>query len=344
MMSMRSRCAAVLLAAVCCPITHAASSAQLVEGFYRDKVLSLIVGFPPAGANDVYVRAVARHIGKYIPGRPTVVVRHMPGAGSLIAANHLFNVAPKDGTVLGLVAPGIPLEGVLGGTNVKFKPSLFNWIGRIAPTPGVLFVMNTVPVKTIKDAMEREVVLAATGRSSPIAISPTVLNNVVGTKFKLILGYQGTAASMLAMERGEVEGHSTSWDAVKSTRGDWVRDGTIRILVQHALKRQSDLPNVPTSVELARTPTETQILRTVFNGAEVGRVILSSPGAPSGRVEALRRAFDRMVKDNDFGAELKAAQVELDPIPGEQLQSLVDEISNVSPEILARVKSIYPFN
>jgi tripartite-type tricarboxylate transporter receptor subunit TctC len=171
-----------------------------------------------------------------------------------------------------------------------------------------------------------------------------VLNNVVGTKFKLILGYQGTAASMLAMERGEVEGHSTSWDAVKSTRGDWVRDGTIRILVQHALKRQPDLPDVPTSVELARTPAETQILRTVFNGAEVGRVILSTPGVPLERVEALRRAFDRMVKDKDFIAELKAAQVDLDPIPGEELQSLVDEISNVSPEILARVKSIYPFN
>jgi tripartite-type tricarboxylate transporter receptor subunit TctC len=341
---MRSLCAAVLLAATCWLTTEPAFPADAIEGFYRDKALSMIVGFPPGGANDVYARAVARHIGKYIPGKPMVVVRHMPGAGSLVAANNVFNVAPKEGTVLALVAPGIPLEGALGAPNVKFKPSQFNWIGRIAPTPGALFVMNTVPVKSIKDAMEREIVLAATGRSSPISISPMVLNNVIGTRFKLILGYQGTAASMLAMERGEVEGHSTSWDAVKSTRGDWVRDGTIKILVQHALKRQPDLPDVPTSVELGRTPAERQILRVVFNGSEVGRAILSTPGVPAERVQALRRAFDRMVKDGDFIAELKAAQVDLDPVSGEELQSLIDEIGSVSPEMLERVKSIYPLN
>jgi tripartite-type tricarboxylate transporter receptor subunit TctC len=343
-MSMRSRCAAVLLAAACCLSTHAPSSAEPIEEFYRGKVLSLIVGFPPGGANDVYARSVARVMGKYIPGRPTVVVRHMPGAGSLVATNHIFNIAAKDGTVLGLVAPGIPLEGVLGAANVKFKPAEFNWIGRIAPTPGALFVMNTVPVKTIKDAMEREVVLAATGRSSPIAISPTVLNNVIGTKFKLVLGYQGTAASMLAMERGEVEGHSTSWDALKSIRGDWIRDKTITILAQHALKRQPDLQDVPASVELGRTPTEKQILRVVFNGAEVGRALLSPPGAPPERVETLRRAFDSMVKDRDFIADLEAARVDLDPLSGQELQSLIDEIGNVPPAILERVKSIYPLN
>jgi tripartite-type tricarboxylate transporter receptor subunit TctC len=343
-MSIRSRCPAVLLAAVGCLITHAAASAQSIEDFYRGKPLSLIVGFPPGGANDVYARSVARHFGKYIPGKPTVVVRHMPGAGSLVATNHIFNIAPKDGTILGLVAPGIPLEGVLGAANAKFTPAAFNWIGRIAPTPGALFVMNTVPVKTIKDAMEREVVLAATGRSSPIAISPTVLNNVIGTKFKLVLGYQGTAASMLAMERGEVEGHSTSWDAVKSVRGDWVKNRTINILAQHALKRQPDLPDVPTSVELGRTPTERQILRVVFNGAEVGRALLSSPGAPPERVETLRRAFASTMKDKDFIDDLEAARVDLDPMSGQELQNLVDEIGNVSPAILEKVKSIYPLN
>src|SRR5262249_37955934 len=163
-------------------VAPACVSAQSLESFYRGKTINVIIGYPPAGANDFYARAVARHIGKHIPGNPTVVPRNMPGGGSLVAANHIFNVAPKDGTTLGLIVPTAPIEEKLGAANVRFKAAQFNWIGRLAATPNVTFMNASSPVKTVKDAMEREAVLGATGRSSTVAVYPTMLNHLVGTK------------------------------------------------------------------------------------------------------------------------------------------------------------------
>jgi hypothetical protein len=154
------------------------ASAQSLEGFYRGKTVNVVIGYPPAGANDFYARAVARHIGKHIPGNPTVIPRNMPGGGSLVAANHIFNVAPKDGTTLGLIVPTAPIEEKLGAANVRFKAAQFNGIGRLAATPNVTFMNASSPVKTIKDAMEREAVLGATGRSSTVAVYPTMLNHL----------------------------------------------------------------------------------------------------------------------------------------------------------------------
>src|SRR5258705_2633099 len=252
---MRIRLLGSVLFATCC-LAPAFASAQSLESFYRGKTINVIIGYPPAGANDLYARLVARHIGKHIPGNPSGIARNMPGGGSLVAANHIFNVAPKDGTVLGLIVPTAPLEERLGAANVRFKAAQFNWIGRLAPTPNVTFMNASAKVKTIKDALEYEAVLGATGRSSTVAIYPLSLNHIVGTKFKLVMGYTGSAEAMLAMERGEVEGHSTTWDGVKSRAEQHLRDKTINILVQHGIKRHPELPDVPTSVELGRTPDE----------------------------------------------------------------------------------------
>jgi tripartite-type tricarboxylate transporter receptor subunit TctC len=318
--------------------------AQSVESFYRGRTVTFIIGYPPAGANDIYARAVSRHIGRHIPGHPTVVARNMPGGGSLVAANHIFNVAPKDGTVLGLIVPTAPLEERLGASNVRFKAALFNWIGRLAPTPNVTFVMSTSPVKTIRDAMERETLLSATGRSSTVAIYPSMLNHVIGTKFKLVMGYKGSADAMLAMERGEAEGHSTTWDGVKSRAANHLRNKTITILVQYGLKRHPELPHIPASVELGRTPEQVESLRIFANATEVGRFILSTPDTPNDRIQALRRAFDAMVKDPAFIADLKSAKVELGPLSGEELQKLVVEVANVSPAAVERIRGVYPVN
>jgi tripartite-type tricarboxylate transporter receptor subunit TctC len=320
------------------------ASGQSVAEFYRNKTVTFIIGYPPAGANDIYARAVSRHIGKYIPGNPTVVARNMPGGGSLVAANHIFNVAPKDGTVLGLIVPTVPLEERLGASNVRFKAAQFNWIGRLAPTPNVTFVMATSPVKTIQDAMRRETLLSATGRSSTVAIYPSMLNHVVGTKFKLVMGYKGSAEAMLAMERGEAEGHSTTWDGVKSRAANHLRDKTITLLVQYGLKRHPELPNIPASVELGKTSEQVESLRVFANATDVGRFILSTPDTPADRIQALRRAFDAMVKDPEFIAELQAAKVELGPLSGEELQKLVAEVANVSPEAVERIRAVYPVN
>src|SRR3954463_2821279 len=318
------------------------TNAQSVESFYRGKTVNVVIGYPPAGANDFYARAVARHIGKHIPGNRTVVPSNMPGGGSLLAANHIFNVAPKDGTTLGLIVPTAPIEERLGAANVRFKAAEFNWIGRLAATPNVTFMNASSPVKTIKDAMEKESVLGATGRSSTVAIYPTMLNQLVGTKFKLVMGYVGSAEAMIAMERGEVEGHSTTWEGVKSRAERQLREKTINLIVQYGLTRHPELPDVPAAVELGRTPEEVQAMRVFANASEVGRFMLSTPETPPERIQALRRAFDAMVKDPEFIADVNAAKVDLGPLTGEELQQLVQEVANIPPAILEKVKGLYP--
>jgi tripartite-type tricarboxylate transporter receptor subunit TctC len=322
----------------------ATAQAQSVESFYRGKTLSMVVGYPTGGSNDIYARSVARHIGKHIPGNPTVVPRNMPGGGSLVAANHVFNVAPKDGTTLALIAATIPLEERLGAPNVMFKSAAFNWIGRVAAGVNMTFVMSSVPVKTIADTFTREVVLGASGRSSTVSIYPAVLSNVIGTRFKLVMGYQSSNIAMLAMERGEVEGHSTSLEVVRAVHPEWLSEKKVTVLVQYALKRHPELADVPMSWELGRNDEEKQILRIVANATEVGKMILSTPDTPAERITALRRAFDATTQDPAFVAELKAQRVELGPMPGEDLQKLVAEVGTVAPEIIEKVKAIYPLN
>src|SRR5262245_47806885 len=298
----------------------ASGKAQSVEGFYRGKTLSMVIGYATGGSNDIYARTVARHIGKHIPGNPTVVPRNMPGGGSLVAANHMFNVAPKDGTTLALIAATIPLEERLGAPNVMFKSAAFNWIGRIAPSVNMTFVMNSVPVRTIADTFTREVVLAASGRSSTVAIYPAVLSNVIGTRFKLVMGYQSSNTAMLAMERGEVEGHWTSLEVVRAVHPEWLSQKKVAVLVQYALKRHSELPDIPMSWAIGSNAEEEQILRIVANATEVGKMILSTPDTPAERITALRRAFNATMQNPAFVAELKAQRVELGPMPGEELQ------------------------
>ena len=334
----------VLPVAVLSAFGLTAAGTQPLESFYHGKSLSMVIGYPTGGSNDLYARAVARHIGKHIPGNPSVIPRNMPGGGSLIAANYIFNVAPKDGTILGLIAPTIPLEARLGAQNVKFESAKFNWIGRIAPSVNMTFVWHTIPVKTIQDTFTREVLLGASARSSTVAIYPSVLSNVIGAKFKLVMGYASSTTAMLAMERGEVEGHSTSLEVVRSVHSDWLRDKKITILVQYALKRHPELPDIPMSWELGRTTDEKQVLRIVANATEVGKLILSPPGQPAERVETLRRAFDATMKDPEFLDDLKKMRLDVGTMPGEELQKLVEEVDQVPPAIMDKVKAIYPLN
>jgi tripartite-type tricarboxylate transporter receptor subunit TctC len=236
------------VASVCAIIPITAAGAQSPAKFYAGKSIELIIGYPPAGSNDIYGRIVARHLGKYIAGKPSIVVRNMPGAGSLTAANHIYNRAPKDGTVLGVVSAGIPLQAKLGQPQARFEPGKFLWVGRIQSSSSVTMVWHTSNAMTIEDAKKRDIVLSATGAGSTGSLYPNVMNEVLKTRFKLIQGYKGTHEGMLAMERGEAEGHSTTWEAVKSVNMRWVKERMIRILVQHGLHRASDLPDVPTSV------------------------------------------------------------------------------------------------
>jgi tripartite-type tricarboxylate transporter receptor subunit TctC len=320
------------------------AQAQSVEAFYRGKSVNLIIGYPPAGANDVYARIVARHLGQYIPGHPSIVARNTPGAGSLIAASRIFNIEPQDGTTLGLLVPTIHLDEKLGNPAAKYQAVGFNWIGRLAPALNITFINSTSAVKTIEDAFTKVAVLGATGKSATNSIYPTVLNNVLGTKFKVVNGYEGSAAAMIAMERGEVEGHSSTYDSLKAVHPDWIAEKKVNIVVQYMLHRHPDLSDVPTSLEVAKTDAQRAILSAISSASEIGKFILTTPGVPADRVAALRRAFDAMVNDPDFIADARQIGLEMLPLPGEELQQIVGRVQELSPELTEKVKAIYSIN
>ncbi|MPZ38411.1 MAG: hypothetical protein GEU95_10130 [Rhizobiales bacterium] len=317
------------------------SAQPSVEQFYKGKTVDVIIGYPPAGSNDTYARALARHLGKHIPGRPNVVPKNMPGAGSFLAVNNVYSVAPKDGTVLALGAPTLALDERLGTSNVRFKTAEFGWVGRVDSLINIVFMWHTSKVKTFADAQKYESTLSGTGAGSTVSIYPTVMNNVFKTKFKLVMGYKGSAAAQLAVERGEVEGHSTSWTAVKVGHPDWWPTKKISILVQFGLKRHPELPGIPTAVDLARDDDEKQALSAIMAASEIGTAFFTAPGVPPDRLAALRRAFDATMKDPEFLADTAKIKLTVGPMTGEALQKLVTSVSNLSPEMLAKVRAAY---
>jgi tripartite-type tricarboxylate transporter receptor subunit TctC len=315
--------------------------AQTPEQFYAGKNLELVIGYPPAGSNDIYARTLGRYIAKYIPGHPTIVPKNMPGGGSFLALAYLYNVAPKDGTGFGIGAPTAPLDEKLGTQGVRFKTAQFNWLGRIDSLVNIVFMWHTSPVKTFADAQRIESKLAATGAGSTVSIYPTVTNNVLGTKFKLIMGYKGSNEAQLAVERGEAEGHSTAWTAVKVAHPDWLPDHKINIIVQYALKAHPELPDVPVVVDLARNDEERAILRAVMNATEVGTSFLTSPGVPADRVAVLRQAFDQTMKDPAFLDEASRLKLTVNPLTGDALQKVVGEVSDLPPDLVEKVRAAY---
>jgi tripartite-type tricarboxylate transporter receptor subunit TctC len=329
----RAGIAAATVAAVASIATRTLAQ-PAVEQFYRGKSVDMIIGYPPAGSNDTYARALARHIGKHIPGRPNVVPKNMPGAGSFLALNNVYSVSPKDGTVLAL-------DERLGTANVRFKTAELGWVGRVDSLINIVFMWHTSKVKTFADAQKFESTLSGTGAGSTVSIYPTVMNNVFGTKFKLIMGYKGSAEAQLAVERGEVEGHSTSWTAVKVGHPEWWPKKTISILVQFSLTRHPELPNVPTAVDLARSDDEKQVLSAIMVAAEVGSAFFTTPGVPPERLTALRRAFDATMQDPEFLADAAKTKLTVGPMRGEELQKLITTVSNLTPEMLAKVRTAY---
>ena len=330
--------AAFVLAAV----SAGGAQAQAPADFYKGKTVEFLIGYATGGSNDTYARMIAQHMGKHIPGNPTVVVRNMPGAGSFLAVNQIFNASPKDGTVIGLGAPTLALDEKLGTQGVRFKTSELNWIGRVNALVNIVFMWKTSPIKSVADAQKNEATLGGTGAGSTVSIYPTVMNNVLGTKFKLVMGYKGSNEAMLALERGEVEGHSTAYEAVRSAKPSWLTDGSINIIAQLGLKRIKELPNVPTAIELARNDDERKVLTAIMSASEIGISFFTTPSTPKDRVETLRRAYDATMKDPAFVADVEKLKLGLDPMTGEEVQKLVADVGDVSPELLEKVRAAYP--
>jgi len=321
--------------------TFAQGGATNRDLFYSGKTINLILGYPPGGANDVFGRLVTKHIGRFIPGAPNVVLQHMAGAGSAIAANYVFNIAPRDGTVLALLVPTLALEERMGVPGVKYRSLEFNWIGRLAPAPNVTFMWHTSRVKKIEDAFRFESIVGATGSSATNSIYPSLLNQVVSTKFKLVKGYQGSGAAMLAMERGEIEGHSPTLDTLTSLHPDWVLDKKVNIIVQYLARRHVDLPDVPTAIDVAQSEAQKRVFHFAFSGGDIGKSILTTPQVPADRVAILRKAFEGMVLDPQFRAEAKQLMIGIDPLSADQLVEFVKGIILTSSNVADELKSFY---
>jgi tripartite-type tricarboxylate transporter receptor subunit TctC len=239
------------------------------------------------------------------------------------------------------VSQGIPLQAKLGYPEVRYETSKFNWIGRMAQSTSVTMVWHTSTAMTFADALRNEVTLSATGAGSTVTIYPNVMNELLRTRFKLIMGYKGSGEGMLAMQRGEVEGHSTTWEAVKAVHPDWVPNRQVRVLVQHAINRHSELPDVPTSVELTPDPDNRAVMRVIMGANDVGKSYFTTPGVPPERVTALRRAFDATIKDPAFIDTVKKIRGEVGALTGEEVQAMIGELDTLPHALFDRVKAVY---
>jgi tripartite-type tricarboxylate transporter receptor subunit TctC len=334
----RIRVAAVM--AACMAVAPQAAVAQPVDAFFKGKTVNLYVGFGPGGTYDYFSRVVGRFIGKHIPGNPTIVVQTMQGAGSLQAANFLYAQAPKDGTAWGVVTQTLALEEALRSPGVHYKAAEFTWIGRMTSILEAHFTWKTSKAKTIADATQNEIPVAGTGAGSPSEGYPKLLNALAGTKFKIISGYPSSSAGMMAMERGEVDGGLTSWNTLRRTKQSWIENRDINVLVQYSTERHPELRDVPTLLDVARTPEGRQVLAFYVSGAEVGRSLLAPPGIPADRVALLRAAFAAMSTDPEFTAEIEKSGQEFQPASGEAVRKLIAEAASAPREVVERTEAI----
>lgn len=308
---------------VCAAVLSVADLRARAEEDALPKSINLYIGSGPGGGYDLYGRLAARHLGNHLPGTPSITPQNMPGAGSITAANYVYNVAPKDGSALGIVSPSVSLIEGLNSRGVRFHAARFNWIGRLASIANVTVAWHTSPVTTIDDARKKEMLIGGISVSSPLSLLPLALNDFVGTQFKLVPGYANSNATLLAMERGEVEGSTVSWSTIRTQKPDWLAERKINILVQYALTRHQQLPDVPTAIELAKGDRERNLISLYVSAADVGYAIFAPPDLSQSRVRALRNGFDKMVKDEALLAEVAKLQIDFDPEPGVRLQELL---------------------
>jgi tripartite-type tricarboxylate transporter receptor subunit TctC len=328
----RGLCVLAWLAAICIGPGAAA------EDFYKGKSISFIIASAPGGGYDTYSRLVAGHIGKHLAGQPSVVPQNMPGASSVRAAVFLYSTAPKDGTAIGMVDEAIYLHQLLDPQEAKTDATRFNWVGRILPNSAILFARSDAQVQKTEDIFTKELIVSASGAASKL--NWTVLKNLLGVKFTILSGYQGSNDSMLAMLRGEVDALSQPWSILKISGGHLLQDKKVNLLLQTGAEKDPDLPQLPRMIDLARTDEERQLLELFASPSLIGRSVLAPPGLPPERVAELRRAFMATMKDPAFLEDVKKAKLDVNPMSGEELQAAIEKMGNVSPALLVRARQI----
>jgi tripartite-type tricarboxylate transporter receptor subunit TctC len=338
-MTLRSRI--FLLALMLAPWLPADRGAaqDAVADFYKGRQVSIMVGFSPGGSSSLYAQALARHMGRHLPGSPSFIVQHVPGAGGLVLANNVAHTVTRDGTAFAITGRTAAIEPLLGNKNAKFDGRHFNWIGTANVEYTTCTLWHTARVKTLQDAMGQEAVVGGSGADATEVIFPKAANKLVGTRFKVVLGYPGSTEILLAMERGEVEGFcGIGWTFLKLRKGDWLRDKKVNILYQMSLEKHPELPHVPAIIDYAKTADDRKVFEFLFAPQEMGRPFFAPPGVPAERVRALREAFARTFKDPQFLAETERMGVEVQHV--DQIQQLVERIYASPPDLIARARAV----
>lgn len=330
------------LAVLYATLVHSPANAQSVEDFYKGKTIRMLVGYGPGTGNDIYMRVLAHHLGAHIPGKPLVVPENMPGAASLTMINYLYNVAPHDGSVIGMPSRNLLVEPLYGNSLAKFDARNFTWLGSMSRDTALCFTWHTSGITTLDEAKTRKVLVASTGTASPSTLFPLLLNKLFGTRFEPLVGYPDSGAIGLAMERGEVEGYcSFTLAATRSAHPDWLSEKKINILAQLTLHPSPDLTDAPAIMDFAKEETTRQTLTFAFGDQEIGRPLAGPPDVPGDRVKALRKAFDETIKDPDYLADAKQASVDLDgPLDGDAVAKVVAQLYATPPGVVDVVRTV----
>jgi tripartite-type tricarboxylate transporter receptor subunit TctC len=327
-----------IVAGACLP----QAKADVVAEFYQGRIVTVVVGSNAAGGYDTFARAVARYMGKHIPGSPTLIVRNMPGAGGMTAANFLYNNADKDGSVIGLVQNNTPFEPLFGTKEARYDPVRFNWLGSPSAETAMVLLWHAAPVNSVAELKAREVAVGVSGANSTPAFFTRLLNATLGTRMKPINGYPGQNDVLLAMERREIDGHpSAFFSSVRSTRPTWLRDKTAKAIVQYGAEKLAELPDVPFAPDLVANDGDRLVMQAAFAPLALGRPLLTPPGVAAERVAALRRAFAATMADPDFLAEGERVGLGLNaPRSGEQIQEVVERAYQSPPRVIDRLRQL----
>jgi tripartite-type tricarboxylate transporter receptor subunit TctC len=315
-------------------------AAQPAGDSLAGKSVSMIIGFGAGGGYDLWGRTVGRHIGRHLPGAPTVIPQNMPGAGSYAAASYIFNIAPKDGTVLGIIARDAALGPLSGATGARFDPTRLSWIGTPTKETNVCIAYHTSQVKSVLDLYDKQLIVGDTGPGTGTRSYPKALNELLGMKFKLVGGFPASSDVFLAMERGEVEGICESLDSIKIRRPDWIPTKKISILFQGGAEPNPELDGVPFVLDLARTGEQRQAIEFLYAGQGIGRPFVAPPDLPADRLKMLRDAFNATMTDPAFVAEAQKSKLDLEPEDGEHLAVLIAKIYATPKPIVDKITSL----
>jgi len=309
--------------------------------FYKGKTIELIISTGVGGGLDTNARMVARYLPKHIPGNPNIVAKNMPGAGHVRAANYIYNQAPKDGTTIGTLIPAFVMAQVLDRTDaIQFDAAKMPWLASTSASNSTVYVWKSTGVTSVDEAKKKQVLMGGTGAGSYTTLYPLVMNHILGTKFKIVSGYNSTAEIRLAMERNEVQGRAgNNFNSLKAENADWLKEGRIAILAQVGLERDPEFSQVPLLIDLAKNDEERRILKLFSADVVIGRPFLTAPGVPADRVAILRKAFADMTKDPDFLKESAQANLDVSLVEGEKIQKVVEELVQTPPDIVAKAKA-----